>query len=173
MSMTVLHVEVPMVLVGYLLGGKCQAYHARKTTDLPQTYLPIKPFNHTLLLDISVIDDEPEIRSTNRKREDEALVPRFYWSTVCAMEFPDGGFPLSMLIIARCSQVLESLLSWGEWDACLYAPGSIGATKSNPDFRATEFCWRIVRGIGKEEKRSCCSSGSTDQRPMKKMMTSP
>ena len=58
---------------GYLLGGKHQAYHAGKTSNLPLTYLPIKPFNLVLLLVISVFDDEPEIRSTNWKRSDEAL----------------------------------------------------------------------------------------------------
>jgi hypothetical protein len=59
---------------GYLLGGKCQPYFAGKTSNLPLTYLPIKPFNLALLLVISVFDDEPEIRSTNQKRSNEALV---------------------------------------------------------------------------------------------------
>jgi hypothetical protein len=58
---------------GYLLCGKRQAYFAGKTSNLPLTYLPIKPFNLVLLLVISVFDDKPEIRSTNRKRGDEAL----------------------------------------------------------------------------------------------------
>jgi hypothetical protein len=35
---------------GYLLGGKRQAYFMEKTSNLPLTYLPIKPFNLTLLL---------------------------------------------------------------------------------------------------------------------------
>jgi hypothetical protein len=59
---------------GYLLGGKRQAYFFGKTSNLPLTYLPIMPFNPTLLLVISIFYDEPEIRSTNRKRSDEALV---------------------------------------------------------------------------------------------------
>jgi hypothetical protein len=61
---------------GYLLYGKRQAYHVRKTINLPPTYLLTKPFDPALLLDISVflqINDEPEIRSTNQKRGDEAL----------------------------------------------------------------------------------------------------
>jgi hypothetical protein len=58
---------------GYLLGRKRQAYFMGKTSNLPLTYLPIKPFNLTLLLVISVFDDEQEIWSMNRKRGDEAL----------------------------------------------------------------------------------------------------
>ena len=46
---------------GYLLGGKRQAYFVGKTSNLPLTYLPIKPFNLALLLVISVFDDETEI----------------------------------------------------------------------------------------------------------------
>jgi hypothetical protein len=46
---------------GYLLGGKRQNYFIGKTSNLPLTYLPIKPFNLVLLLVISVFDDEPEI----------------------------------------------------------------------------------------------------------------
>jgi hypothetical protein len=57
----------------YLLGGKRQAYFVRKTSYLPLTYLTIKSFNLTLWLVILVFDDEPEIRSTNRKRGDEAF----------------------------------------------------------------------------------------------------
>jgi hypothetical protein len=62
---------------GYLSGEKRQAYHTRKISNLPPTYFPTNPFDHALLLDISVfsqIDDEPEIQSINRKRGDEALV---------------------------------------------------------------------------------------------------
>jgi hypothetical protein len=57
----------------YLLGGKRQAYYVGKTSNLPLTYLTIKPFNLALLLVISVFDDEPEIRLMNRKRGDKAL----------------------------------------------------------------------------------------------------
>jgi hypothetical protein len=39
---------------GYLSGGKHQAYHVRKTSNLPPTYLPTNPFNLRLLLDIMV-----------------------------------------------------------------------------------------------------------------------
>jgi hypothetical protein len=39
---------------GYLLGGKHQAYFAGKISNLPLTYLSIKPFNLALLLVISV-----------------------------------------------------------------------------------------------------------------------
>jgi hypothetical protein len=52
----------------YLLGRKRQTYHAGKTSNLPLTYLTIKPFNLALLLVISVSDDdgdpidEPEVR---------------------------------------------------------------------------------------------------------------
>jgi hypothetical protein len=46
---------------GYLLGGKRQAYFMGKTSNLPLTYLTIKPFNLALLLVISIFDDEPEI----------------------------------------------------------------------------------------------------------------
>ena len=35
---------------GYLLGGKRQAYFVGKTSNLPLTYLPIKPFNLALQL---------------------------------------------------------------------------------------------------------------------------
>ena len=45
---------------GYLLGGKRQAYFVGKTSNLPVTYLAIKPFNLALMLVISVFDDEPE-----------------------------------------------------------------------------------------------------------------
>jgi hypothetical protein len=45
---------------GYQSGGKRQIYHAGKTSNLPQTYLPINPFDPRLT-DISVFDDEPEI----------------------------------------------------------------------------------------------------------------
>jgi hypothetical protein len=38
---------------GYLLYGKRQAYHVRKTINLPSTYLLTKPFDPALLLDIS------------------------------------------------------------------------------------------------------------------------
>jgi hypothetical protein len=58
--MRVLHVK-RAYSVGYLLGGKCQAYLVGKTSNLPLTYLPIKPFNLALLLVISVFDDELEI----------------------------------------------------------------------------------------------------------------
>jgi hypothetical protein len=66
----------------YLLGGKRQAYFVGKTFYLPLTYLTIKSFNLTLRLVISVFDDEPEIRSTNRKRGDEVfaeLVTAMFW----------------------------------------------------------------------------------------------
>jgi hypothetical protein len=46
---------------GYLLGGKRQAYFMGKTSNLPLTYLTMKPFNLVLLLVISVLDDEPDI----------------------------------------------------------------------------------------------------------------
>jgi hypothetical protein len=35
---------------GYLIGGKRQAYFMGKTSNLPLTYLTIKPFNLTLML---------------------------------------------------------------------------------------------------------------------------
>jgi hypothetical protein len=38
---------------GYLSSGKQQSYHVEKTSNLPQTYLPTKPFAPTLLMDIS------------------------------------------------------------------------------------------------------------------------
>jgi hypothetical protein len=60
---------------GYLLGGKRQAYFVGNTSNLPLTYLTIKPFNLTLLLVISVFYDEPKIRSTNRKRGDDLGCP--------------------------------------------------------------------------------------------------
>jgi hypothetical protein len=53
-----------------------------KNSNLPLTYLTIKSFNLALLLVISVFDDEPEIRSTNQKRGDEALaelVTAMFW----------------------------------------------------------------------------------------------
>jgi hypothetical protein len=65
----------------YLLGAKRQAYHTGKTPKLPLTYLPINLFSSSLLLVISVFDYEPEIRSTNRKRGDEALAS---WSRRCS-----------------------------------------------------------------------------------------
>jgi hypothetical protein len=37
---------------GYLSGGNRQAYHARKTINLSPIYLPTKPFDLALLLDI-------------------------------------------------------------------------------------------------------------------------
>jgi hypothetical protein len=58
---------------GYLLGGKRQTYHMGKTSNLPLTYLPIKLFTPSMLLIFLVFYYEPEIRSTNRKRGDEAL----------------------------------------------------------------------------------------------------
>jgi hypothetical protein len=67
---------------GYLLGGKRQAYFMGKTSNLPLTYLTMKPFNLVLLLVISVLDDEPDIWSMNRKRGDEALtelVTTMFW----------------------------------------------------------------------------------------------
>jgi hypothetical protein len=67
---------------GYLLCRKRQAYFVGKTSNLPLTYLTIKPFNLALLLVISGFDDEPEIWSTNRKRSDEALtelVTAMFW----------------------------------------------------------------------------------------------
>jgi hypothetical protein len=66
----------------YLSGGKRRTYQAGKTPKLPLSYLPIKSFNITLLLVILVFDDEPEIRSTNRKHDDEALaelVTTMFW----------------------------------------------------------------------------------------------
>jgi hypothetical protein len=45
-----------MVVVN-LLFGKRQNYHAGKTHNLPPTYLPTKPFNPTLLLDIMIFLD--------------------------------------------------------------------------------------------------------------------
>jgi hypothetical protein len=45
---------------GYLLGGKRQAYFVGKTSNVPLTYLTIKPFDLALLLVISVFDDAPE-----------------------------------------------------------------------------------------------------------------
>jgi hypothetical protein len=57
----------------YLLGGKHQVYHTGKIPILPLTYLPIKLFTLSLLLVISVFYYESKIRSTNRKRSDEAL----------------------------------------------------------------------------------------------------
>jgi hypothetical protein len=46
----------------YILGGKRQAYFVGKTSNLPLTYLTIKPFNLMLMLVISVFDDELEAR---------------------------------------------------------------------------------------------------------------
>jgi hypothetical protein len=40
-----------------LLFRKRQAYHAGKTHNLPLTYLPTKPFNPTLLLDMMIFLD--------------------------------------------------------------------------------------------------------------------
>jgi hypothetical protein len=65
---------------GYLLGGKCQAYHMGKIPNLPLTYLLIKLFTPSLLLVISVFDYEPEIRPTNWKHGDETLAS---WSRRC------------------------------------------------------------------------------------------
>jgi hypothetical protein len=42
----------------YLSGGKRQAYHVGKTPNVPPPYLPIKSFDPTLLLDISIFYDE-------------------------------------------------------------------------------------------------------------------
>jgi hypothetical protein len=53
-----------------------------KNSNLSLTYLTIKPSNLVLLFVILVFDDEPEIRSTNRKRGDEALaelVTAMFW----------------------------------------------------------------------------------------------
>jgi hypothetical protein len=47
---------------GYLLDGKRQAYFVGKTSNIPLTYLTIKPFNLVLMLVILVFDDEPEAR---------------------------------------------------------------------------------------------------------------
>jgi hypothetical protein len=58
---------------GYLLGGNRQAYFVGKTSNLPLTYLTIKPLNLVLLLAISVFYNEPEIRPTNQKCGDEVL----------------------------------------------------------------------------------------------------
>jgi hypothetical protein len=49
----------------YLLGRKREAYFVGETSNLPLTYLTIKPFNLALLLVISVFDDELEIWWTN------------------------------------------------------------------------------------------------------------
>jgi hypothetical protein len=46
---------------GYILGGKPEDYFVGKTSNLPLTYLTMKPFNLTLLLVISVFDDELDI----------------------------------------------------------------------------------------------------------------
>jgi hypothetical protein len=51
---------------GYLLGGKCQSYHAGKTPNLPTTYLPTKPFDLALLLDISVFSQINMNRRSDR-----------------------------------------------------------------------------------------------------------
>jgi hypothetical protein len=51
--MTVLHVKGRVVVVN-LSFGKHQAYYAVKTPNLRPTYLTTKPFDPTLLLDISV-----------------------------------------------------------------------------------------------------------------------
>jgi hypothetical protein len=59
---------------GYLSGRKRQTYYAGKTPNLPLTYFTIKLFTPSLLLVILVFDYEPEIRSMNQKRGDEALV---------------------------------------------------------------------------------------------------
>jgi hypothetical protein len=62
---------------GYLSCGNRQAYHARKTiNNLSPIYLPTKPFDLALLLDImhfSQFDDKPEIQSMNQKHDDKAL----------------------------------------------------------------------------------------------------
>jgi hypothetical protein len=61
---------------GYLSCGKRQTYHAGKTPNLPSTYPPTKFIDVALMLYISafsLFDDEPEIRSMNRKHGDEAL----------------------------------------------------------------------------------------------------
>jgi hypothetical protein len=67
---------------GYILGGKPEDYFVGKTSNLPLTYLTMKPFNLTLLLVISVFDDELDIWSTNQKRGDEALaelITTMFW----------------------------------------------------------------------------------------------
>jgi hypothetical protein len=60
---------------GYLLGGKHQAYFVGKTSNLPLTYLTIKPFNLALMLVILVFDDELEARwrSSRRAGHDDVL----------------------------------------------------------------------------------------------------
>jgi hypothetical protein len=66
----------------YLSCVKHQTYQVRKTPNLPLSYLLIKTLNHALLLVISVFYDEPEIWSTNRKHDDEALaelVTTMFW----------------------------------------------------------------------------------------------
>jgi hypothetical protein len=50
--MVVLHIK-NACCGGYLSSGKQQTYHMEKTSNLPQTYLPTKPFAPTLLMDIS------------------------------------------------------------------------------------------------------------------------
>jgi hypothetical protein len=45
---------------GYLLDRKHQVYFVGKISNIPLTYLTIKPFNHALMLVISVFDDELE-----------------------------------------------------------------------------------------------------------------
>jgi hypothetical protein len=74
--MRIFHVKGPMMMAN-LSFGKRQTYHMGKTINPPPTYHPIKLFDLALLLDISIfsqIDDEPEIRSTDQKRGDEALI---------------------------------------------------------------------------------------------------
>jgi hypothetical protein len=62
---------------GYLLGGKYQAYFVGKTSNLPLTYLTIKPFNLALMLVILVFDDELEARRRSSRRASHDDVPRY------------------------------------------------------------------------------------------------
>jgi hypothetical protein len=118
-SISVLHVK-KVCGCDYLLGRKWQAYHTIKTINLPLTYLTIKLFNLALLLEHLGFDVE---QTSDRRRTitaDVALDPQFCGSTVCAMEFPDGGFPLllpSFLCSLRCWSNYLRLGGQGRWGA--------------------------------------------------------
>jgi hypothetical protein len=58
----------------YLLGGKREAYHVRKTINVLLIYLSIKHFDLTLLLDISVFSQIDDERRSDRRTENVVAV---------------------------------------------------------------------------------------------------
>jgi hypothetical protein len=85
---------------GYLSFGKRQTYHTGNTINLSLTYLPTKPFDLALLLDISADwrwtrdpIDEPKTwwRSSSRARHDDVIGCPRRWTD--GEKFPTGVSP--------------------------------------------------------------------------------